>query len=148
MGRPCLSCASPKRDEIDRKLRAGTSNADVARWLASIGTTLTPQAVGQHAKAHLDLLPVRGRRPVSTDFLTDVVESARVSLAEGGATVRDGIRAQSEINKQAARSADRDLAARLALMLMGYGPARALPDPELDVLEAEFTPLLAAGGDN
>jgi hypothetical protein len=149
MPRHCASCVSPHADEINRKLKAGIANADVSRWLSEVEAPITAQSIGRHAKDHLAVEPVRGRRPVSGDFLTAVVEKAHEGVTSGDlrVSVRDGIGAQAEINRQKDRTADRDLMTKIALALTGnvlLGEARVL-DPEIEAIEAEYRPLLESG---
>jgi hypothetical protein len=149
-GRPCVSCGHPKREEIDRKLKAGTSFADVSRWLKDTGERpITAPALGTHAKNHLAVEPIRGRRPVSGDFLESVRDAAHEALASGelNVTLKDGITAQKALDARAARDLDRDIWAKVTIALTG-GAKLSLPvprDPELDAIEGEFRELLTAG---
>lgn len=144
MARPCASCTHPRRDEIDRKLRAGTSFKDVSRWLDETEKPITAQSVAAHAKDHLAVVPVRGRRPASDDFLTNVRDAAADALEAGevAVTLKDGIAAQKALDARLQRDMDRDWQLKLVLALTGH--VRVI-DPEQEALEAEFRPLLTAG---
>jgi hypothetical protein len=149
-GRPCSSCKHPKRDEIDRKLRAGVSFVDVSRWLAEQGSKIQPPAVGKHAREHVDVMPTRGRRPVSTDFLEAVRDAAHEGLADGtlAVTLKDGIAAQKGLDARLARDADRDLIVKIAMALTGNaGAPLSLPDPRDAAIEGEFRELLTSGAE-
>lgn len=144
----CASCKHPQVREINHRIREERPLTDISRWLSEIGTPITRQALARHAKDHVGAQVARGRKPVSANFLQAVVETAHEKLSEGELTVtlRDGIQAQAELNKQVARSADRDLMAKIALALTGHALIEArVIDPELEALEAEFRPLLTSG---
>lgn len=147
MGRPCLSCASPRREEIDRKLRSGSSHADVARWLLSIGETIAPRGIGNHANGHLGVPSVIGRRPVSGDFLEAVRDGAHERLAAGdlAPSLKDGISAQRALDERMARGKDQDLMIRVAIALTG--PRIFARSPEVEAIEAKFRPLLDSGAE-
>ena len=88
-------------------------------------------------------------RTVSGNFLEAVRDAAHEALSEGElrVTLGDGIKAAAELNKMAARTADRDLMARIALAMTGNALIQArVIDPELEALEAEFRPLLLTEG--
>lgn len=148
MGRPCATCSHPQVREINHRLREKRPLRDISRWLDSTETPITAQALARHAKDHLEVTLQRGRRPVSGSFLEAVRDAAHEGLVEGNlrVTLRDGISAAAELNKQAARSADRDLMAKIALALTGNALLQAkVIDPEIEAIEAEFRPLLTAG---
>lgn len=145
----CASCKHPQVREINHRIRQERPLTDISRWLSEIGTPITRQALARHAKDHLSVAPVHGRRPVSGNFLEAVVVKAHEDLEEGNLRVsaRDAISAQAELNRQASRSADRDLMAKIALALTGHSLIQArVIDPELEALEAEFRPLLLTEG--
>lgn len=152
MGRPCASCKHAKRDEIDRKLKAGASFADVSRWLKDTGEkVIQPPAIASHAKRHLSVEAKRGRRPVSGDFLESVRDAAHEALASGdlNVTLKDGISAQKALDARAARDLDRDIWAKVTIALTG-GARLSLPaprDPEIDAIEGEFQELLTPGAE-
>lgn len=148
MARPCASCSHPRHDEIDRKLKAGTAFADVARWLKDTGEkTITAQSIGAHAKDHIGVASTKGRRPVSADFLEAVRDAAAEGLASGelNVTLKDGIQAQKALDARAARDLDRDIWAKVTIAITGKVPVRQLPDPELEVIEGDFRRLLEPG---
>lgn len=118
----------------------------MSRWLTERGSPITPHALGRHAVAHLSLSTPRGRRPVSSDFLTLVRDTAQAGVEDGSiaVTLKDGIRAQVALDARANRNADRDLLARIALALTG---SVKVIDPEVMAIEAEYRPLLTAGSD-
>lgn len=148
MARPCASCAHAKREEIDRKLKAGVSFIDVERWLAESGQTITAQSIGRHAKDHLGVPSVIGRRPPSGDFLESVRDAAAEGLASGelAVSLKDGIAAQKAIDARLSRNADRDLALHLAAILSGNRvPTVQIIDGEWEELDDEFTKLLNPG---
>lgn len=147
MARPCSSCIHPKREELDRKLKAGVSFVDVARWLAESGKTITPQSIAKHAKAHVGVQSVIGRRVPSADFLESVRDAAADGLASGelAASLKDGISAQKALDARLSRNADRDLMLKLAALLGGAPRQLAVYDPEVAAIEGEFRPLLGSG---
>ena len=149
MARPCASCTHPKREEIDRKLKAGVSFVDVSRYLDETEKPITAQSVAAHAKDHLGVTPVIGRRVASDDFLADVRDRAAEGLASGelAVSLKDGIAAQKALDARAARDMDRDWQLKLVLALTGHVPQVRVIDPEQEALEAEFRPLLTAGAD-
>lgn len=148
----CATCSHPQVREINHRIREGRSYEDIGRWLREIGTPITRQALARHHKGHLGDAPARapGRKPISTDFLQAVVDDAAEQLAEGviRATLRDGIGAQKALDERLSRNADRDLMAKIAIVLSGAAHpmlgARVI-DPENEAIEAEFRPLLTAG---
>jgi hypothetical protein len=149
MARPCTCCKHPKRDEIDRKLRAGVTFIDVERWLATLGTDLTSQSIAKHAKSHVGVQAVRGRRVASGDFLENVRDTVADALAAGvlSVTVKDGIAAQKALDARIAKEKDRDWQLKLVMALTGHVPQLRVIDPDREALEAEFRPLLTAGAD-
>ena len=157
MPAPCASCKHPQVREINHRIREERSYEDISRWLKELaaqgtGYAITRQALARHHRDHLGEAPERtaGRKPLSRNFLQAVVETAQDKLENGelAVTVRDGISAQSELNRQLDRSADRDLMAKIAIALSGsaylIGEARVI-DPEVAEIEATFRPLLTSG---
>lgn len=149
MARTCTCCHHAKREEIDRKLRAGVSFVDVERWLATLGTSLTSQSIAKHAKQHVGVVPVHGRRVASGDFLESVRDAAAEGLASGdlAVTLKDGIRAQQLLDARVAKEKDRDWQLKLALVLSGRVPLPMLLDPQVEAIEGEYRPLLNSGAD-
>jgi len=145
MARPCSSCSSEHAQEINRKLRSGATAEDVARWLVSVGSNISVTAVRDHRRNHVKMnVPVaRGRRPIATDFLEDVRDRVHEGVIAGelSLSVKDGIAAQKALDERLSRNADRDLAARLAIIM--FGPREVVMlDDEQEAIEAEFRPLL------
>ncbi len=148
MARPCASCSHPRLDEIDRKLKAGVSFVDVSRWLETSGLKpITAQSIAVHAKSHLGVPSVLGRRPASDDFLESVRDTAHEGLVSGelAVTLKDGIAAQKALDARAARDMDRDWQLKLVLALTGHVPTFRVLDPEMEAIEAEYRPLLTPG---
>ena len=149
MPNTCSACKHPQLREINHRIREQRPLVDIERWLDETDLPITAKALARHAKNHLGQVPAAGgRRPLSTNFLTAVVENAHESLQDGivRATLRDGIAAQAELNRQMDRSADRDLMVKIAMALTGTVAIEArVIDPELQAIEAEFRPLLTAG---
>jgi hypothetical protein len=155
MSQTCASCKHPQVREINHRIRDGRPIVDIERWLTELsekgdGYKITRFALARHARDHVKVKPPIGRRPPSSNFLEAVRDAAHDGLEEGTlrVTLRDGISAAAELNKQAARSADRDLMAKIALALTGHSPllnARVI-DPEIEAIEAEFRPLLLTEG--
>lgn len=153
MPQTCATCKHPQSREINQRIRSGRPLVDIARWLKEEagkgnGYAITRFALSRHAHDHVGVEPQKGRRPPSEDFLTAVVNAAHDGLEDGSlrVTLRDGISAKAELNKQQARNQDRDLMAKIALALTGQTllSARVI-DPEVEAIEAEFRPLLTAG---
>lgn len=157
MPQTCATCKHPQVREINHRIREERPYEDISRWLTDLaeqgtGYAITRQALSRHHRDHLGKVGDRpaGRKPVSGNFLQAVVETVHEKLVEGElpVTVRDGISAQAELNRQLDRSADRDLMAKIALALSGnaylIGEARVI-DPESAEIEAEFRPLLESG---
>lgn len=131
MGRPCVSCQEHK-PSVDRKLKAGDSSADVSRWLAEQGVIVSAQSVSRHAREHVGVQPKIGRRPISEDFYDAVIESARDTLDEKGASVKEGIAAMKAKDARAARTSDKEI---LSIWLgLSIRPVIA----EVEAEEAEF----------
>jgi hypothetical protein len=147
MARPCASCTSANLTEINRKLRSGTTAKDVSRWLTEIGDPITENALGRHRRDHLGIEVPNGRRPPSGDFLRTVVAKVhdKVENDELQLSVRDGIAAQAELNRQADKMADRDIAIKIAIALGGVRPIALLEDPQNAAIEAEYRELLTPG---
>lgn len=151
MGRPCSSCKSPNAQEIDRKIKSGTTLRDISRWLREIDNPITPTSLGKHAREHVGVERPPGRRPITGDFLETVRDQVHEDVLEGKLrlTVRDGLSAQSLLDARQKRDSDKDLMVKIAMVLTGrvegYLPA---PDPEMAAIEAEFRPLLTPGIDN
>ncbi len=153
MAQTCASCKHPQVREINHRIRDGRPLIDIARWLkqeaeAGNGYAITRFALSRHARDHVQVQPQRGRRPPSDNFLQSVVDKAHDDLEEGTlrVTARDAISAQAELNRQADRSADRDVLQKIALTLMGHVPIEArVLSPEDEAIEAEFRPLLTSG---
>lgn len=157
MPRSCASCNLPEpvRKELDRRLRSGATLDDVRRWLTEAGHPVGRNAVGRHRGAHV--LPGRalasGPRPKGQSFLSDVVEVThdRVVLGELVPSVRDAVAASSEIARQRDRSADRDIALKVAAALGGlvkepsqaYVAYRAEHAAEYAAVEGEFAEVLS-----
>ena len=145
----CATCKHPQVREINHRIREERPLVDISRWLDELGTPITTKALARHANSHLGKAPAPGgRRPLSANFLQAVVQTAQDKLENGelAVTVRDGISAQAEINRQMDRSADRDLMARIALALTGTVAIEArVIDPEQQAIEGEFRALLTAG---
>jgi hypothetical protein len=155
MPQTCASCKHPQSREINHRIRDGRPLVDISRWLTELHEKdpsipkITRFALARHAKDHVGVEPQRGRRPPSEDFLTAVVNAAHDGLEDGSlrVTLRDGIAAKAELNKQQARNQDRDLMAKIALALTGQSPllTATVIDPEIEAIEAEFRPLLTSG---
>lgn len=155
MAQPCATCKHPQVREINHRIREERPYEDISRWLTDladegVGFAITRQALSRHHRGgHMKGAPPpreAGRKPVSGNFLQAVVETAheRLEAGELPVTVRDGISAQAELNRQMDRSADRDLMVKIALALTGNAPL-LIEDPEYVEIEAEFRPLLTAG---
>jgi hypothetical protein len=83
-------------------------------------------------------------------LLQAVVEDARDRLEAGEirATLRDGISAQAELNRQGERQRDSDMMMKIALALTGNVAVARVIDPletERLEIEAEFRALLPSG---
>lgn len=145
----CATCKHPQVREINHRIREERPLVDISRWLDDLNTPITTKALARHANNHLGQAPAPGgRRPLSANFLQAVVQTAQDKLENGelAVTVRDGISAQAEINRQMDRSADRDLMARIALALTGTVAIEArVVNPEQEAIEGEFRALLTAG---
>jgi hypothetical protein len=144
MARPCSACSSPHKDAIARMIASGTSYTDVAAWLRGKGAPITRTALSRHAP-HVGEGPrTRGPRPMSDDFLEAVRDRAYLRLAEGDIEpgIKDGIAAQSALDRRAADFQDRQLMMRIALALTATSPVL---DEETAALEASFRPLLGDG---
>ena len=148
--RTCSLCESTHAREVARRIKAGEAYGTIALWLASVGFDIHRSNVGRHARHVLPAARKAGRKPPSTDFLTDVRDIVHVGVMDGEIplTARDGLAAQKQIDERAARSADHELMMRWTLVLSGAAypgqPARII-DPENAAIEAEFRPLLGAG---
>ena len=149
----CATCRHPQVREINHRLREERPLTDISRWLDDLGTPITRQALARHLRDHLGEAPApqKGRRPLSKNFLEAVVQTAQDRLENGelAVTVRDGISAQAEINRQQDRSADRDLMLKIGLALTGGGNFPRIVSPEVDEIEGEFREqLMVTAGDD
>jgi hypothetical protein len=152
VGRPCASCTHPRTKEIDRKFRSGDTIENVVRWLREIKEPVSVNALARHRSQHVMgvvAAPLGGPKPVSGSFLQAVVDKAWASMEDGTQTptIAHAIAASSEINRQADKVADRDMMARIALMMApAYieGEFRELA-PEVDNAEVEMRKLLLPG---
>lgn len=142
----CATCDHPQVREINHRIRDGRPLTDISRWLGELGTPITRQALARHSRTHLAVTPIKGRRPVSPDFLTAVRDRAAERLETGDLepNLKDGMRAQSLLDARLNRNLDRDLLARIALALTGN--VRVI-DPEVEAIEAEYRPLLTPGAE-
>lgn len=121
MPRPCLTCGHPQRTAIDQKLRSGVPANVLAEWTRSTdGGFVSRIALGRH-RHHIGLVVKTGPRPVSSDFLRNVVDAANSDLATGATrpSIRDGIAAQGLLDRRAEHSTDRELSMQIALVLSG-----------------------------
>jgi len=146
---PCASCDHPQVREINHRIKEERPLTDISRWLDELGTPITRQALARHAKAHMGVAPSRGRRPVSGDFLELVRDTVHEGVLAGELvpTIKDGIKAATEIERNKNRNVDRDIALTIAALLGGhlpFGTVRVI-DSEVEAIEAEFRPLLTAG---
>lgn len=152
MGRPCSTCKSEHKVEIEKKLRDGSTYRDVERWLHDLGPThaacaISDVSLAKHSKEHMVAGSVRdhpaGRRPTNPDFLLAVVEDAHEGLRTGrvSASLRDGIAAQRALDERTARADDKQLVLVLAQVIGGGYTAPAI--------EGQFSevPLLEDGSD-
>ena len=152
MPRPCASCAHPRRAELDRRLRSGSTLADAARWTRDPenAPAIGINALGRH-RAHLGVTSTpSGPRPKAATFLEAVRAVAWEDL-EAGATrpsIKDGISADAELNRQRLQGDFRDLARAAYMALTGQIPGLGdgIPEAEyreLDEDEQELNRLLA-----
>lgn len=149
MPRNCASCTHPQVREINHRIRDGRPLVDISRWLDDAGTPITRQALARHARDHVGVAPISGRRAVSGDFLETVRDTVHEGVIEGSIrlSARDGLAAQKQIDDRLNKAADRDMFAKIAMMMTGgyiEGEAREV-DPEQAAIEAEFRPLLSSG---
>lgn len=143
MTRPCASCVSPHRQEIDKKLKAGSTYDDVSRWLRDkhdVG--ISRLAIGRHAKHAMPvgLQRKRGPQPISSDFLELVRDKAAEAVANGEAkvSVQHGLQAQAQLDARAKQTEDKRLVLVLAQVLGGgYLPSVEADFRELPLLEAD-----------
>lgn len=147
MPRPCACCTHPRRAELDRRLRSGSTIADIVLWLATTERPIQRNAVGRHANQHLGVIRTPGPRPPSGSFLEAVRDAAHEDLTAGilRPNIAHGIAAEAELSRQRARSVDQDLMLKIAMALGGHAGTVRVIDPEQEALEAEFRPLLEAG---
>lgn len=147
MPRPCAACTHPKRAELDRRLRSGSTIADIVLWLATTERPIQRNAVGRHANAHLGVIRTPGPRPPQGSFLEAVRDAAHEDLEAGvlRPTITHGIAAEAEIARQRSRTVDRDIMLKITMALTGQVPSVRVIDPELEAQEAEFRLLLEPG---
>ena len=144
----CATCDHPQVREINHRLREGLPLTDISRWLKELGHPVTRQALARHAKGHLGVeVPHGGRRPVRGRLLETIVESVEDGIESGALTptIRDGIAAATEINRQADKAKDQDLMVRISMILTGNVALLSPPDPDVLVIEGEFRQLLTPG---
>lgn len=145
----CASCDHPQVREINHRIRDGRPLTDISRWLDELGTPITRQALSRHAKSHIGVEPLKGRRPASGDFLEIVRDTGHEGVASGeiGVTLKDAIRAQQLLDARVAKEKDRDWQLKLALVLSGRVPLPMLLDPAVEAIEGEYRPLLNSGAE-
>jgi hypothetical protein len=125
-------------------IASGTSYADIAAWLRGKGAPISRNALARHG-VHVGEGPrLPGPRPMSDDLLTAIRDRVYERLRDGDVEpgVKDGLSAQSLLDRRAAEFRDRDLMLRIALALTG---TVKVIDPEVEAIEAEFRPLLGDG---
>ena len=147
MARPCATCKSERKPEIEKRIREERSFLDIARWLKEVGEPISNAALGKHAREHMGVVPRKGARPVSGDFLEAVRDNAHEALDAGelAVSLKDGIAAQKALDARLAKNADRDLILKIGLMLTA--PRPQLMDPEVEAIEGEYRKLLGDGKD-
>lgn len=146
--RYCASCDNPRLSEINHRIKEGRSLNDISRWLTTLGTPITRQALARHAKTHAEIVVAGpGRKPVSGSFLEKVVSAVEQDIDAGvqRPRIRDGIAAQAELNKQRSRDMDKDILIKISLAMSGSLPAPRDVSPQVAVLEGEFSRLLSPG---
>lgn len=145
----CASCKNPQVREINRRIRADAPYEDISRWLASLGTPITRQALARHHRDHLGDVVARtdGRKPISGQFLETVRDLAHEGVVAGDipVTLRDGLSAQKLLDDRAQRNVEKDLLLKISIALTGGSHLPRIVGPEVDVLEGEFRPLLEPG---
>ena len=145
MARSCATCQHPQRDTINQKIRSGVALVDVARWLSTTDAPIGRNALSRHLP-HIGAAPRRpGLRPISGDLLETIRDRVSERIADGELepNVKEGIAAVKAIDARLARNADRDLMAKIALILSGAQDIPYLADPETAAIEGEFRELLA-----
>lgn len=149
LARPCSTCKSAHKPEIEKRIREERSYLDISRWLDEVGDPISNVAISKHAKEHMAVIPRRGARPFSGDFLENVRDAAADGLASGDLAVslKDGIAAQKALDARIAKEKDRDWQLKLALVLSGRVPLPMLVDPAVEAIEGEYRPLLTSGAD-
>lgn len=149
MARPCSTCRSEHKTEIERKLADGTRYLDIERWLKDMGPehagcSITHVSLSKHHHEHMvGAQPTQrpGKRPIHPDILQAIVEDAHEGLETGRlrATLRDATTAQRILDDRAARSDDRQLTLIIAQVLGGGYAAPAIDGQYIEV------PLLEEG---
>ena len=143
MTRPCASCTSAHRAEIDKKIKAGATYDDVSRWLKDVHNVgISSTAISRHVRHSAGLVPrQRGPQPLSEDFLVAVRDKAHENIRTGESkvTVQHGLQAQAQLDQRAKQSEDKSLLIIIAQVLGGAGVPEAI--------DADFTelPMLEAG---
>lgn len=84
-GSLCKACNSDRRAEIDRRILAGESTRSVSAWLASVGESITHQALANHKLSHCAvreaaLARVEAARPVHEAAVEKIL--AEVSILD------------------------------------------------------------------
>lgn len=148
MPRPCASCESPFARELDRQIRADVPLTVLSAWASSQGHAISRNALSRHRRDHVGMVTGPGRKGMSDDLATAIRDRVHERLAEGDIQpgVRDGLSAQALLDRREATAGDREWQAKLVLALGGHAPFLRVIDPEREALEAEFRPLLEAGG--
>jgi hypothetical protein len=147
MPRDCASCEHPQVREINHRLREDRPLVDISRWLKEQGTPITRQAIARHKERHLPDVETSGpgRRPLSGDFLSKVVQATEMDLDDGllKPKLRDGIAAQAELNRQRSRDMDKNLLDRISMAMAGVILHARVVSPEVEALEGEYRQLLS-----
>jgi hypothetical protein len=143
----CKTCSHPARAEIDRQIRAGVPVSTLTSWTRDHPPYVSRLALGRHRR-HIGVGTAPGRKPPSTDFLTDVRDAVHADMAAGvlRPNMGDGIAAQKALDARTDRDMDREWQYRLVLALTGHAPVALPPlDPASAAIEAEYRPLLGSG---
>jgi hypothetical protein len=132
----CAACRSPFAEQITERMRRGSPDTQISKWLKDNDAYISRITLGMHKREHLtDEFQTAKKRAVTAfkkqqgtiktkGDLAQLVRDQVMRMVDDGVlmpTLTEGLRAQEMIDRRVEKSADRDLAVSLASIL-GGGP--------------------------
>lgn len=141
----CAACSSPLRLDINTRLASGQGAKAVSEWLTSAGHPISRNGLQNHKTNHLnpdvqqavaDIKKDNDVLPASIDFAQAVRDKAHQRLVAGliQPDIKDGLSAQSILDRRSESTHNREFIFQLA-QLLGGGSAGLLGD---GVVEGDY----------